>query len=170
MLRQASIAQIRSGEVNRARGYVIAGMCYYPRGLRRLLLDEYRGDLAPDRELFREWKNVEKEEGHDAAFERTRYEERFRLSGKALATLRELSLRSRDEEIFLACQCAVGERCHREMLLLLARDGLGAQIGEVFHEYPAWRKRWPLILGAAKQQDGADPSPVKGRQANVDSI
>jgi hypothetical protein len=122
-------------------------MCRYPRGLRAELRDEFLSELAPDRELFSEWKSVERERGHDAAFEFTRYEERFRLSAWGMTLLHELSRRPGD--VFLVCQCRVGERCHREMLLLLARRLFGASVAEVFHGYSVWKKRiaelrWPL--------------------------
>jgi uncharacterized protein YeaO (DUF488 family) len=146
MLQQVSIAEIRQGKVARKDGYLVATMCYYPRGLRRALLDEYRSDLAPDRKLFAEWKAVEREAGHEAAFVKSRYEKRFTLSPRAIEKLGELSLRAQREPVFLACQCALGERCHREMLMLLAREELGAPVGRLYHSYPTFRKRIPGLL------------------------
>src|SRR5260370_1217573 len=90
LLKQASISQVREGKLSRENGYLSIDMCYYPRGLRKVLIDEYRSDLAPDRELFKEWKSFERAYGHEEAFRRSHYEERFKLSPAAKEHLREL--------------------------------------------------------------------------------
>jgi uncharacterized protein YeaO (DUF488 family) len=167
MLRQGSIQDVRSGRLTRREAYLVAAMCYYPRGLRRVLLDEYRSDLAPDRELFREWKMVERRSGHDEAFAHTRYEERFLLSAEAIAHLVELARLSREKDVVLLCQCGPGERCHREMLLLLAAE-LGARTAGVANEYPAWRRRIRALAG--KRKDGAGRQEVKRPPLSMDSI
>lgn len=141
MLKQASIDQIRSGEVSRDQGYIIVAMCFYPRGLSKDLMDEYRADLAPDRTLFKEWKANEERHGHDEAFRRTSYEDRFRLSAKALSDLKAFSEFAKKTDIYLVCQCQVGERCHREMLILLAHRRFGAPAEPLFHDYVSFEKR-----------------------------
>lgn len=47
MLKQASVSQIRSGEITRDHGFVAITMRHYPRGLKKELRDEYLGGLAP---------------------------------------------------------------------------------------------------------------------------
>ena len=116
-------------------------MCFYPRGLRRELRDEYLRCLAPDPVLFKDWQRHEKLHGHEAAFTHSHYEDRFTLSEPALAALGRLAGLSRQRDVYLVCQCAVGERCHREILLLLAKGEFGAETGEVFHAYPRYFAR-----------------------------
>lgn len=65
MLKQAAIPDIRSGKITRKDGYLVACMAYYPRGMKKTLIDEFRNNLAPDRELFAEWKNYEQRQGHE---------------------------------------------------------------------------------------------------------
>ncbi len=136
MLKQASITQIRNGEITRRDGHLVIAMCHHPRGLPRAARDEYRRDLAPDHALFREWKSREKKMGPDQAFKKSRYAKRFRLSPEGREKLSQLSWLSQRRDVYLFCQCELGARCHREMLLLLARREFGARIGMVYHRYP----------------------------------
>lgn len=144
MLKQASAKQIRTGEVGRRHGHIAIAMCFYPRGLRKELRDEYRRNLAPDVKLFKEWQIHEKKSGHDEAFRLSRYEKRFTLSPEAMSDLERLSALSREKDVYVVCQCAVGERCHREILLLLAKKKFRAPISKVFHEYPDFFARKDL--------------------------
>lgn len=137
MLEQASVSQIRSGEVSRADGRVVIAMRFHPRGLRRELRDEYRADLAPDKALFKDFKRFQGALGHDEAFAKADYYRRFALNEDGLAALERLS--REPGKVFLVCQCAVGERCHREILLLLAARRFGARIGRVYHDYAGTR-------------------------------
>lgn len=139
MLRQASVGQIRRGEITRKQGYIVITMCFYPRGLRKELRDEYRGDLAPDRALFKDFKRWQKELGHEKGFELSHYDDRFSLSASALETLSRLSRLSWERDVYLVCQCEPGERCHREILMLLAERRFGASIDLVRNEYPRTR-------------------------------
>ena len=141
MLKQGSAPDLRSGALDSSHGYLVVAMCYYPRGLKKDKIDEFRSDLAPDRELFTEWKEFEEKFGHEEAFNKSNYEERFTLSSEALAHLRNLSDFAKRSDVFLICQCRIGERCHREILLLTAQKKFGAPIDKVFHEYPRYMKR-----------------------------
>lgn len=141
MLKQASIKLIRSGEVSRAKGYVVVAMCLYPRGLKSELTDFFTSRLAPDRELLQDFKENEKAYGHEEAFARTDYEARFQLLPIAMEKLKELAVLAKKQDVFLACQCEMGERCHREMLMLLAKERYGTPIDQVFHAYPVFEKR-----------------------------
>jgi hypothetical protein len=144
MLKQASVRLIRSGEVTRHHGFISICMCYYPRGLIKELRDEYRSDLGPDRVLFKEWRQYEILDGHEKAFQLSNYEERFRPSSRSLTHLRHLARMAVTEDVYLVCQCEMGERCHREMLLLMAESLYGAPIGPIFHRYPEFVKRLAL--------------------------
>lgn len=141
MLRQASIGQIHRGELTKRDGYLVAAMRFYPRGLKRELLDEYRSDLAPDLELFRDFKKHQKAAGHEEAFNASRYEERFSLRRSAFEHLRVLADAAKSADVFLACQCEVRERCHREMLLLIARERFAASTAPLSHAYPILAER-----------------------------
>lgn len=140
-IKQASVRQVRNGEVTRDDGYIVIAMCFYPRGLRKELRDEYRSDLAPERVLFKEFKGYQSRFGHKAGFTRSCYESRFNLSANALEHLNELAQLSRSRDVYFVCQCEVGERCHREMILLAAQKLYGAKIDRVFQSYSVFLKR-----------------------------
>lgn len=141
MLKQASVSQVRKQELTKNDGYLVIAMRFYPRGLKKELWDEYRSELAPQAELFKEWKEFEAEFGHEAAFEKSDYESRFELSRRSLAYLEELSKMSQEKNVYLICQCDLGERCHREMLLLMAQKLFHAQTDSLSHSYPVFEKR-----------------------------
>jgi uncharacterized protein YeaO (DUF488 family) len=127
MLKEASVADLTSGSVTRAQGHVVIAMCFYPRGVSRSLRDEYLRVLAPDRTLFREFKDRERAHGdHDRAFAEVDYVRRFRLEPAGLTELERLSELSRTRDVYLVCQCRVGQACHRQLLLRLARERFGA--------------------------------------------
>ncbi len=134
-LKQASVKQIRSAELIREHSYIVITMCYYPRGLKKELRDEYRSDLAPDRLLFKEFKDYQKKIGHEEAFVKSNYENKFSLNENALQHLKELSELSKIKDVYLVCQCEVGKKCHREMLLLTAEKLFGAKIDFIYHSY-----------------------------------
>lgn len=136
MLKQASVAQIRNQDITRADGYIVIAMCIYPRGLKRELRDEFLPQLAPSRELLADFKNFEKSGSHDEAFIKCDYYTRFRLSESGSHDLRHVSDLSRTRDVILVCQCQLGQRCHREMLMLMARERFSVEIGEIYHEYP----------------------------------
>lgn len=138
MIKQASVSQIQRGEVSRKDGYIVIAMCFYPRGMRKELRDEYRRDLAPDRVLFKEWQKYEQEFGHDAAFAKSNYEKRFQLNKENLERLAKVA---EEKDVYLVCQCQMGERCHREMLMVAAHELWDAGIDQVFNEYREFSKR-----------------------------
>ena len=139
--KQASVQQIRSGQITREHGYIVITMCFYPRGLKKELRDEYRSDLAPDRMLFKEFKKYQKEFGHEEGFLKSNYENRFTLNQNAIKHLQELSELSKTKDVYFVCQCEVGERCHREMLLLTAEKFFGVKIDTVFKKYSEYLNR-----------------------------
>ena len=141
MLLQASVDQVRQQEISRDNSQIVITMCYYPRGVKKEWRDDFRSELAPDRKLFKDWKQLEKQAGHDQAFELSQYEDRFSLSPVALYHLKKYSELSHRQDIYFVCQCKIGEKCHREMLLLTAKEKYNASIGPVFHLYPVFKNR-----------------------------
>lgn len=135
MLRQASLAQLRHGELTREDGYLVVVTRFYPRGLSRELFDEYRSDLAPEATLLRDLKKYSASLNHNAAFRACHYEERFWLPLPALEQLRRLAELSDQQNVYLFCQCALGQCCHREILLLIAAEQFNAIIGPTYHQY-----------------------------------
>lgn len=141
MIHQASVDQFRNKSIPRENSLLVLAMRHYPRGLKKELSDEFRNILAPAPELFKEWKTFEKESGHEEAFRLSHYEERFALSPIGLFLLKKYSEESAAKNIYLACQCQIGERCHREMLLLIAKNKYGATVGPIHNTYPTFEKR-----------------------------
>ncbi|MGZ5280457.1 MAG: DUF488 family protein, N3 subclade [Pseudobdellovibrionaceae bacterium] len=141
MLKQASVTELRKGTLTKAQGYLSICMRTYPRGLKKELSDEYRSDLAPAIELFRDFKDLQATVGHQKAFEECQYQSRFELSRRALMHLEELVKISRSQDVYLICQCEVGEFCHRELLLIIAEHKFGATIEPIQNAYPIYLER-----------------------------
>lgn len=143
MLKQASTAQIRKKELPRDNAHIVVTMRFYPRFMRKELRDEFIADLAPDRDLLREFNDAQKRLGdHNRAFAEIDYNRRFELSPSAWEHLKRLSELSHSKDVYLACICGMGERCHREILLLVSKHLYGCQIGDVFHDYPEFMDRY----------------------------
>ena len=141
MLHQGTVAQLRNLEIQRGSQYLAITMRTYPRGIKKELSDEYMSCLAPDPSLFKEFKALQKTRGHERAFQECDYENKFRISQLAFYHLKRLADISKSQETYLICQCELGQRCHRELLLIIAHQEFGAQIGALFHEYPTFRDR-----------------------------
>lgn len=141
-MKQASIADLKDGLIERGDNHIVVTMRFYPRFLRKELRHEFICDLAPDRQLLLDFNAARKRlQDHNSAFAAVNYEQRFRLNTVALAHLERLSKMSTTKDIYLACICPVGERCHREMLVLLSRELFGCRIGDVYHSYPVFMQR-----------------------------
>ena len=141
-LKQASVSDLLTGRVSKGNGYIVITMRRYPRFVRRELRDEYISQMAPDWKLFEDWlliKRATKE--HEAAFRRSHYESRFTISPEGLEHLHRLSSLSRREDVYLVCQCKVGQRCHRELLILLAREWFHAEVEGPYNDYSLFQKR-----------------------------
>lgn len=151
MLRQASVHQLRTGAIKRETSHIAICMCLHPRNLPASLRDEYQSCLAPDRELFDDFKEKQKKIGHNQAFAAVNYEARYQLGPDALKELERLVKLSEEKVVYLVCQCSTGERCHREILLLAAKELLGAKIGNIYHSYPVFQARLPEIRQAAEE-------------------
>jgi uncharacterized protein YeaO (DUF488 family) len=142
MLKQARVEDIAKNRITKIHGHIVVVTHYYPRFLKRKLIDEYIKELAPTRELLTEFKETEKSEGdHDQGFEAMNYEAKFTLSESGLSELARLSTLAREKDVYLVCHCTVGQRCHRELLLLIAKEKFEAPIARVFHQYPVFQSR-----------------------------
>jgi uncharacterized protein YeaO (DUF488 family) len=145
VLKQASVSDIKSGKISRDDGHIVITMRRYPRFVRRELRDEYVAAMAPPRKLFEDWLSNKRRTGdHHRAFDRVRYEERYDLPEEGWEALERLSKLSRKQDVYLVCQCQVGQRCHREMLLMLAKQKFKARAENPRNDYPTFRKRMGL--------------------------
>ncbi len=144
MLRQGSVSDLIMDRVNRDKGYVVITMRRYPRFIRRELRDEYVSTMSPEPKLHEAWLAAKRRHhDHNAAFGRVRYEERFAVSEPGWGDLERLCKLARRKTVYLVCQCRVGDRCHREMLLLLARELFDTPTEHPLNDYPTFRKRIP---------------------------
>lgn len=143
MLRQTSLSDLTSGRVSRRDGFVVIAMRRAPRYVRTPLRDLYTSHLAPDAELLNDFLAARKKlkGDHNTAFNLVCYEERFELGVEAITLLRDLADRSRAQDVYLACQCSEDERCHRDLLLILARRWFRAGIAAMRFTYPIFEKR-----------------------------
>ena len=123
MLKKGSIEQLRAGELIRAQGYIVLPMCHYPRGLSKKLIDEYVKNLGPSKALLDAF-HAERERlggNHNAAFLSSHYQKNFTLAPEGIVELKRLSELSRERDVYFVCQCALNQRCHRELLLICAK-------------------------------------------------
>jgi uncharacterized protein YeaO (DUF488 family) len=169
MLRQASVSDLITDRVNRDKGYVVITMRRYPRFIRRELRDEYVSTMSPDVKLHEEWLAAKRRNhDHDGAFARTHYERRFEVSDPGWADLARLCRLAKRKTVYFVCQCPVGYRCHREMLLILAREIYGAPAEDPRNDYPEFRKRIPGFkrrLAAGSRRAVKKPGTLKRRRA-----
>lgn len=142
MLYRASVQDVKEKRVSRRYTHTVVVMQYYPRFLSKELVDEYARTLAPDRALFTEFKAKDREtKDHNGAFEAVNYEARFGLSAEGVAALSRLCELSSGKDVALICQCAAGDRCHADLVLLIARQKFGANTPPLRHAYPIFEKR-----------------------------
>jgi uncharacterized protein YeaO (DUF488 family) len=145
MLKKGSIDDLRSGAVSRETSYVVVTMNRYPRGISKKLIDEYIHVLAPTTELLHDFHAAKKKLGgnHNAAFQTVKYEQRFTLPAEAIPHLRRLAEMSVDKDVTFVCQCSSDQRCHRELLLLVAKKWYGAKTELRKFSYPEFERRIP---------------------------
>ena len=144
MIRQATVSDVAQSRVTKSHGQIVVVTQYYPRFLKRKMIHEYLHSLAPSRELLTEFKDAEKESGeHDLAFEKIDYESKFRLGGEGKAELERLASLSKTGHVFLVCHCEVGQRCHREILMVIAKVMFDADIGKLSFSWETIRRRIP---------------------------
>ena len=159
MLKQASVESLRTGAVARKNGYIAVTMHHYPRGLKKDLRDEYISALAPSDKLLHDFLAHVKEHGedHNLAFEACHYEKRFGITAEGLAHLQRLIEMSKSKDVYLVCQCHDDERCHRELLLMMAKEWFGAKTAPLRFHYETFAHRLKK-----KPPANLDYSPVSG--------
>lgn len=136
------VKEIKSGALSKRRGHAVVVMQHYPRFVAKDLIAEYVRALAPDRELFTEFKALDRQlKNHNLAFDRVRYEERFSLSDDGIAHLKRLSDLARDGDVYLLCQCVPTQKCHCDLLLITARAWCSAPTQSLWHRYPVFEAR-----------------------------
>ena len=154
MIKQATVEDVSNSRITKRHGRIVVTTRYYPRFLKRKLVDDYEGVLAPTKALLTEFKAREEELGelekaHDQAFEDVVYESKFNLSEAGFAKLREYVALSSHQDVYFVCHCKLGQRCHRELLLMIAKT-MGAAVGRIYLKYPVFAERIPALERASE--------------------
>ncbi|HEY9790401.1 MAG TPA: DUF488 family protein [Candidatus Obscuribacterales bacterium] len=137
VLKQASIAQVKHAALERDNAHIVITMRFYPRFLKKELRDDFQCELAPPKELLHDFNEAQtKLKDHNLAFDESEYEQRFDLSAKGVGLLQSYSQMSKEKDVYFVCICEIGQMCHREILLLMAKRLYRVEIGEVFNSYP----------------------------------
>ena len=159
MIKQATVEDIANLRVTKRHGLIVVTTRYYPRFLKRKLVDDYEGSLAPTKVLLTEFKTEEERAGdHDQAFANVEYESKFNLSEPGFAKLSELSELARTQDVYFVCHCKLGQRCHRELLLMIASSLFSAPVGRIFLPYPVFDERITSLRKAAPRGRASDDS------------
>jgi uncharacterized protein YeaO (DUF488 family) len=157
MLKKGCIDDLKRGALHRGLGHIAVTMCHYPRGLSKTLIDEYVKALAPDKKLLDDFHAERTRLGsHNGAFLSCAYQKRFALSADGVAALLRLSDLARERDVYAVCQCALNERCHRELLLIAAKRWFGAPTELRTFSYPEFEAR----LEALNAVPGAGLNPA----------
>jgi uncharacterized protein YeaO (DUF488 family) len=136
MLLRASISEIKNGTITKENGYLVVTMRMYPRFLAKSLIDDYKHSLSPQKELFEHYRENKKQlSDQNQAFELAKYQQKFALMSNGLQDLRELVELSKKQNVYMICQCERNERCHVDLMLLIAEKNLGANIGKLPYKY-----------------------------------
>lgn len=169
MLKQASVSDLIMDRVSRGRkNYIVITMRRYPRFVNRALRDEYTPEMSPEPSLHEDWLSAKrKHDDHDGAFARTCYDKRFTISEKGFENLKRFSEMSKTKDVYFICSCRVGQRCHREMVLLLAKKWFKAKTDEITHRYPDFEKRISSPTASKKivRQEPEKAKPKKTKSA-----
>ena len=148
MLKKGCVNDLKSGAISRDTSYIVITMCHYPRGIPKAWSDEYVKALAPDAQLLKDFLAEKKKLGnHNAAFGSVKYERRFTVSMEGMAHLQRLAGLSATRDVTLVCQCGLDVRCHRELLLILARRWYGTATEPRKFSYPEFERRVPATEG-----------------------
>lgn len=140
MLRRASVSEIKSGNISKKDGLLIVTMRMYPRFLSKALVDDYKPLLSPQKDLFERYREFKKRiKDQNEAFELAQYQSEFALSREGLKDLQSLAEASKNQDVYMICQCAKDERCHVDLMLLIAQKKWGAEIGDLPYTYSRFR-------------------------------
>ena len=141
-LKQCTVHDVANHRVTKLHGRVIVITRFYPRFLKRRYVHDYLSVLAPLPELLKEFREAEKALGdHDRAFESVDYERKFRLQPEGMIVLKRLVEESRGQTIYFVCHCPIGQRCHRELVMLIAQELFGAKIAKLSFDWSIFRAR-----------------------------
>jgi uncharacterized protein YeaO (DUF488 family) len=136
MLKRASISEIKNGTLTKKHGHLVVTMRMYPRFLSKSLVDDYKQSLSPQKDLFERYRDFKKQVGDQSeAFELAQYQQKFALSQIAMNELSELIELSKKQDVYMICQCEKNERCHVDLMLLIAKVKLAADIGKLPFSY-----------------------------------
>lgn len=142
MLYRASVLDLKQNRLSRRYSHTAIVMQYYPRFLPKELVDEYVKSLAPDKALFTEFKAQDRAtKDHNGAFTSVNYEARFQIVGEGPTHLERLTELARARDVFLICQCIANDRCHADLLILLAKHWFRGNTQIVRHDYPIFENR-----------------------------
>jgi hypothetical protein len=98
--------------------------------------------MSPEQSLHANWLSAKRKyNDHDGAFARTQYEKRFTISEKGFEYLKKFSELSKKKHVYFVCSCRIGQRCHREMVLMLAKKWFKAKTDKITHCYPEFEAR-----------------------------
>lgn len=148
MFKKASVSDLQTGVLTRDAGHIVVAMCHYPRGIAKTLLDEYVKALGPDAKLLAAFLAEKRRlNNHNEAFKSIRYDQRFNISLEGIAHLKRLAGLSELQDVFIVCQCKPDQRCHRELILLLAKKWYGARTELRKFSYPEFERRIPEMEG-----------------------
>ena len=142
MLKQARVEDVANRRITRLHGLIVVVTHYYPRFLKRMMIDEYIKALAPTRELLTEFKDAEEKVGdHDLAFDSVNYESKFWLEASGFSELKRIAEEAKTRDVYLVCHCKVGQRCHREILMVMAHVLYQAPIAKLAFSWEGFRSR-----------------------------
>ncbi|MGZ3768706.1 MAG: DUF488 family protein, N3 subclade [Bdellovibrio sp.] len=142
MIKRASVAEIKDGKITKAMGYLVVTMRMYPRFLPKALVDDYRQSLSPQADLFARYREFKKKTGdQNKSFQMAHYQEEFELSDAGMKDLAELVEISKKQNVYMICQCSLHERCHVDLMLLIAQKKFGARIGKLPFDYMTFNSR-----------------------------
>lgn len=142
MLLRAPVSALRANQISRRQAHIAVVMRHFPRYVAKPSIDEYVRELAPDGDLFAEFKARERAiQSHNQAFADVAYEERFALGEAGDLALARLAELARGRDVYLICQCGFEQRCHTDLLLLMARARHDVLIGQRPFSYPVFEAR-----------------------------
>lgn len=106
------------------------------------MVHEYFASLGPPKTLLQEFKEAEAAlNDHDKAFEQIEYESKFNLSPEGHGELARLAEIAKNQRVYLICHCAIGQYCHRELLLIMAQAYYDTPVETLSHPYQVFRER-----------------------------
>ena len=129
--------------VRNRRNYVVITMRRYPRFINRAYRDEYVSEMSPDWPLFEDWlKAKRKDDDHNGAFSKSDFEERFTISELGLEHLARLCALAIKKDVYFICSCKTGQRCHRELVLMIAAKLFkNVKVEKPLNSYPVFQER-----------------------------